>query len=130
MEETLFDLERSGSEYQQRKRVLRKQATRGRRERLGSVDGAGFQLVVVELAAGLLFRADLLSNVSHRLICHLANPLPRQIQQAANLLKSHFAVISNIQRARMLQLTDVSIGEVDLQCPGICTDVKIEMVST
>ena len=30
VEETLFDLERSGSEYQQRKRVLRKQATRGR----------------------------------------------------------------------------------------------------
>ena len=35
VEETLFDLERSGSEYQQRKRVLRKQATRGRRERGG-----------------------------------------------------------------------------------------------
>ena len=33
VEGTLFDLERSDSEYQQRKRVPRKQATKGRRER-------------------------------------------------------------------------------------------------
>ena len=35
VEETFFDLERSDSEYQQRKQVLRKQATKGRRERGG-----------------------------------------------------------------------------------------------
>ena len=89
------------------------------------VDGASLEFVIVAGATGRFFRADLLTNAAHRLIGHLPNSLPSQVQQSTNLLKSHLAFISNIESTGMLQLTNVGVREVYLQCPRARTHIKV-----
>src|SRR5438094_4709938 len=58
----------------------------------------------------------------------LANALARQVEEVADLLERDAAAVGDVERAALLQLPRLEVGEVELDAPGVGVDVEVEVV--
>ena len=58
----------------------------------------------------------------------LADALARQVHDLADLFERDAAALGDVERAGVLELPRLEVGEVDLDRPGLRVDVEIEVV--